>query len=94
MSETMPSNQPKYGYDYANKCDCSDDDNCGCSFPNNIPHDFDVHCTENQENSCTKTVTKEKIEIKTENTHLKKDSVCICSPQECECVISNSQTTK
>lgn len=30
-----------YGYDYANKCDCSDDDNCGCDFPNNIDRNFD-----------------------------------------------------
>lgn len=28
-------------YDYANKCDCSEDDKCGCTFPNNMPHDFD-----------------------------------------------------
>ncbi len=27
-------------YDYANKCDCSEDDKCGCTFPNNMPHDF------------------------------------------------------
>ena len=30
-----------YGYDYENKCDCREDDNCGCTFPNNMPHDFD-----------------------------------------------------
>ncbi len=29
-----------YHYDYAKKCDCSDDDNCGCSYPNNLSHDF------------------------------------------------------
>lgn len=28
-------------YDYANRCDCREDDNCGCSFPNNLAHDFD-----------------------------------------------------
>ena len=28
-------------YDYANKCDCSEDDNCGCSYPNNMGADFD-----------------------------------------------------
>ena len=32
-----------YGYDYADKCDCSEDDKCGCSFPNNLPHDFGCH---------------------------------------------------
>ncbi len=33
-----------YGYDYENRCDCREDDNCGCSFPNNMPHDFDTMC--------------------------------------------------
>lgn len=32
-----------YGYDYADKCDCSEDDKCGCSFPNNLPHNFGCH---------------------------------------------------
>lgn len=27
-------------YDYASKCDCSEDDKCGCTFPNNMAHDF------------------------------------------------------
>lgn len=31
-------------YDYANKCDCSEDDKCGCSFPNNIAHDYSSDC--------------------------------------------------
>lgn len=30
-----------YGYDYTNKCDCSEDDNCGCDFPNNMKRNFD-----------------------------------------------------
>lgn len=34
-------------YDYAKKCDCSDDDNCGCSYPNNMKHDYD-----NAQNGC------------------------------------------
>ncbi len=28
-------------YDYANKCDCSEDDNCGCTYPNNSELDID-----------------------------------------------------
>ena len=28
-------------YDYANKCDCSEDDRCGCTYPNNMSRDFD-----------------------------------------------------
>lgn len=27
-------------YDYANKCDCSEDDRCGCTYPNNMGHDY------------------------------------------------------
>lgn len=36
-------------YDYANKCDCSEDDKCGCTFPNNIPHDFTLECMNTEE---------------------------------------------
>ncbi len=39
-----PKQNCSYGYDYENKCDCSEDDKCGCSFPNNMSHDFDKHC--------------------------------------------------
>lgn len=35
---------PSCQYDYANKCDCSEDDKCGCDYPNNIPHDFNIAC--------------------------------------------------
>lgn len=38
-----------YEYDYADKCDCSEDDKCGCTFPNNMPHDFDCVCTQYEE---------------------------------------------
>ncbi len=31
-------------YDYANKCDCAEDDKCGCDYPNNLPHDFSIEC--------------------------------------------------
>ncbi len=33
-------------YDYAAKCDCAEDDKCGCTYPNNIPHDFTPECFE------------------------------------------------
>lgn len=36
-------------YDYANKCDCSEDDKCGCDYPNNIPHDFTLDCLTKKE---------------------------------------------
>ena len=31
-------------YDYAAKCDCSDDDNCGCTYPNNMGRSYDDTC--------------------------------------------------
>ena len=33
-------NTSNFHYDYANKCDCSEDDKCGCDYPNNMPHNF------------------------------------------------------
>ena len=35
-------NQFKDHYNYKNKCDCADDDNCGCSYPNNMAHNFSI----------------------------------------------------
>lgn len=29
-----------WNYDYSNKCDCADDDNCGCSYPENMLRTF------------------------------------------------------
>lgn len=42
-----------YEYDYADKCDCSEDDKCGCSYPNNMPHDFGCTCSEDDEDENT-----------------------------------------
>lgn len=33
-------------YDYANKCDCSEDDKCGCTYPNNMSHGYSEDCFE------------------------------------------------
>lgn len=30
----------QWNYDYSNKCDCADDDNCGCSYPENMPRTY------------------------------------------------------
>lgn len=30
----------KWSYDYEARCECSDDDRCGCTFPNNMAHSF------------------------------------------------------
>ena len=34
----------QYVLDYNNKCDCREDDNCGCTYPNNLPQDFKQEC--------------------------------------------------
>ncbi len=98
--DTHTQQQCNFAYDYADKCDCREDDNCGCSFPNNIPHNFDVKCSNstcsdksNNEN-CSININKEKVEIQTPNIHIKKDSVCICSPEECECSITRDEHAK
>lgn len=31
-------------YDYENKCDCSEDDRCGCTYPNNMAHNYSPDC--------------------------------------------------
>ena len=31
----------KWFYAYEDKCDCSEDDKCGCTYPNNMAHDYD-----------------------------------------------------
>lgn len=33
-------------YDYSNKCDCSEDDKCGCTYPNNMSHSYSEDCFE------------------------------------------------
>lgn len=43
-------------YDYQNKCDCSEDDNCGCSFPNNMPHDYTSDCFADKTQATEQTV--------------------------------------
>ena len=52
------------------KCECSEDDNCGCTYPNNMRH------YENTKEIVTKIV---------------KDSVCICTPNECACSIEQTE---
>lgn len=88
------SDQDKFSYDYANKCDCSDDDKCGCSFPNNLSHDFDDHCAQNQEKNCPTSIHLKKVEINTPNTHLEKESICVCSPSQCDCTITRNEKNK
>jgi len=47
------TSNPNCTYDYANKCDCSDDDNCGCTYPNNMERNYTASCF----NNCATNIT-------------------------------------
>lgn len=47
------TSNPNCNYDYANKCDCSDDDNCGCTYPNNMDRNYSSTCF----NNCATNIT-------------------------------------
>ena len=64
------------------RCCCSEDDNCGCTFPENMLED-------NYDNL---THTEESVIIKTKDRHIKKDTVCYCSPKNCDCKIDYHET--
>lgn len=51
-------------YDYENKCDCSDDDKCGCKYPNNMSHNFTKECFENDD------------EINLEKLNIRENEIC------------------
>lgn len=38
-----------YEYDYSDKCDCSEDDKCGCTYPNNLSHDVECICSKDED---------------------------------------------
>ena len=44
-------------YDYANKCDCSEDDKCGCTFPNNMKRNFSCEIIGEEKNLKTTSQT-------------------------------------
>lgn len=69
-------------------CDCREDNTCGCSFPNNMS-DFSCGCTDLGQ--CGQ-FSSENLEIKTPETHIKKDTTCFCSNEGCECTIEHSET--
>ena len=47
-------------YDYAHKCDCAEDDKCGCVYPNNMDRNFTSICFDKLEDD----ITEEKLNIK------------------------------
>ena len=42
MSKTIKDNDCRY--DYKERCDCSDDDNCGCTYPDNLNRGYNDAC--------------------------------------------------
>lgn len=55
-------------YDYENKCDCSEDDKCGCTFPNNLPHDYSKECFEEELLNAEETIINETAAAPTNET--------------------------
>ena len=62
---------------HASTCRCADDDNCGCTYPENV----------SEENTEEPTMSQETFKIKTEEGFIAKDSVCYCTPKDCKCKI-------
>lgn len=58
-------------YDYADKCDCAEDDRCGCSYPNNA--------------NCPLECVKPHAAAETQPDTLQPNTVCFCSPKDCDC---------
>ena len=65
------------------QCRCAEDDNCGCTFPENIA----AMCY-NEGNTCT----HENFKIKTHERFIQKDTVCYCTPKDCDCKIDYQET--
>ena len=65
------------------RCCCAEDDNCGCTFPENMSAMCYV-----EGNSCT----QESFKIKTEERFIEKDTVCYCTPKDCDCKIDYKET--
>ena len=62
-----------------NRCECSEDSNCGCTYPENVNTfhiDDDV------------TRTEESFKIKIPERFIQKDTVCYCNPKNCDCTIT------
>lgn len=70
-------------------CDCREDNTCGCTFPNNISN-MTCPCI----NDDYLQFSEEKLEMNTPKTNIKKETVCVCSPKECDCTIERNETEK
>jgi len=46
---------------FEDKCECREDDNCGCSFPNNTKPDYEARCPKNiNQKDCCKNLSASK----------------------------------
>ena len=61
-----------------NNCCCAEDDNCGCTYPENIAQ---------YENLTNTDETVNKPAMKHKEAFVKDGSVCYCSPDDCDCKI-------
>lgn len=65
-------------------CDCDEDNKCGCTFPNNIS-DFTCACDEGTNCGCIQF-------DEPTTTYVKRESICICTPDECDCSVEHTET--
>lgn len=72
----------RYAHSLEN-CDCSEDNKCGCTFPNNVSN-YTCGCTPEQDCGCI-AAKKETV------TRVVKDSVCVCSPNGCACNVERTE---
>ena len=60
-----------FQYDYENKCNCCEDDNCGCTYPNNLSHDVSYKENISPNSSQTPQSSKSRVHIASHlNKHL------------------------
>lgn len=66
----------KYNCDLDN-CDCDDDNNCGCTYPNNISN-FLCLCP-------NKTPRQNQYPNKKADAYTRAETICTCNHKECDC---------
>ena len=65
---------------YETRCECAEDDRCGCSFPNNIKNHVDCD---------NLTLKKESNILEKGENEMPQDAICYCAPKACDCRIEH-----
>jgi len=78
-------NKEKFVEKFSNRCECAEDDRCGCSYPNNVMNT--IECNDIKMNASS-------INIKTPTQTISHDSVCYCGPEWCNCKAEHNETGK